>query len=118
MYSLIDTLDLATDDIQCSVAYILFSQSVGYSGSWSSTLKTKVDVTVGTTLNLGGIFGSRLSGVFSKRGIGMLPELQDSFMVWEDAVPYYGVMHDMFAVLIVHSVCIEGSRPVLSCPAC
>lgn len=25
MYSLIDTLDLATDDILCSVAYILFS---------------------------------------------------------------------------------------------
>lgn len=58
MYSLIDTLDLAADDIQCSVAYILFSQSVGYSGSWNTTLwKTKsVDVRVGATLKTGGVY--------------------------------------------------------------
>lgn len=124
MYSLIDTLDLAADDIQCSVAYILFSRSVGYSGSWNSTLwKTKsVDVRVGATLKTGGgggIFGSRLSGVFFyKRRIGVLRELRDSFTVREDAVPYYRLMRYMFAVLIVHSICIEGSCSVLSCPTC
>lgn len=67
----------------------------------------------------GGIFGSRLSGVFfNKRRIGVLRELRDSFTVREDAVPYYRLMRYMFAVLIVHSICIEGSCSVLSCPTC
>lgn len=69
--------------------------------------------------NWGGVYLDHVfPEFFYKRRIGVLRELRDSFTVREDAVPYYRLMRYMFAVLIVHSICIEGSCSVLSCPTC
>ena len=73
MYSLIDTLDLARDDLLRSVAYILFSLRF---------VRTLLDKSVDE-----GYLDQGLSGVFTGKGLACRPAAGHHFMLLEDTGP-------------------------------